>query len=940
MPSACSGTQQETYVYRGPGMDLQDPARGRRQKGSFLVVRAESFRVLSPSLEPTCPEYLASRELSVDRDPGRLCTHLACVSRGWQAVGMGLEVEAPVTIPPPQLPSTASPRPGTPTGLGMCGGCVHAVGSVKSDPPEPRTGLRLQGTLTSLALSALTAWAGTSSSPLPLCPCPNKAEAAPASLGGYRKELKPCSLPAKPQIPLQLAVSTGVAHSPLKTNLSPPPQDSWTLSVGFRVAMEPFCPFLLAGVSLPLAKALKGNETTTTTAAQSNWTSTTAGPPAPGAPQPLLAWLLLPLLVFLLFLLLAAYFFRFRKQRKAVVSANDKKMPNGILEEQEQQRVMLLSRSPSGPKKFFPIPVAHLEDEIRARSADDCKRFREEFNSLPSGHVQGTFELANKEENREKNRYPNILPNDHSRVILSQVDGTPCSDYINASYIDGYKEKNKFIAAQGPKQETVNDFWRMIWEQKCATIVMLTNLKERKEEKCHQYWPDQGCWTYGNVRVCVEDCVVLVDYTVRKFCVQSQLPDGCKAPRLVCQLHFTSWPDFGVPFTPIGMLKFLKKVRTLNPAHAGPIVVHCSAGVGRTGTFIVIDAMMDMMHAEQKVDVFDFVSRIRNQRPQMVQTDMQYTFIYQALLEYYLYGDTELDVSSLEKHLQALHGPTAHFDKIGLEEEFRKLTNVRIMKENMRTGNLPANMKKARVIQIIPYDFNRVILSMKRGQEYTDYINASFIDGYRQKDYFIATQGPLAHTVEDFWRMVWEWKCHTIVMLTEVQEREQDKCYQYWPTEGSVTHGEITIEIKSDTLSEAISIRDFLVTFNQPLARPEEQTRMVRQFHFHGWPEIGIPAEGKGMIDLIAAVQKQQQQTGNHPITVHCSAGAGRTGTFIALSNILERVKAEGLLDVFQAVKSLRLQRPHMVQTLEQYEFCYKVVQDFIDIFSDYANFK
>ncbi|XP_066880419.1 receptor-type tyrosine-protein phosphatase epsilon isoform X5 [Kogia breviceps] len=679
--------------------------------------------------------------------------------------------------------------------------------------------------------------------------------------------------------------------------------------------MEPFCPLLLAGVSLPLTKALKGNETTS---AQGNWTSATAGPPAPGAPQPLLAWLLLPLLFFLL---LAAYFFRFRKQRKAVVSSNDKKMPNGILEEQEQQRVMLLSRSPSGPKKYFPIPAGHLEEEIRARSADDCKRFREEFNSLPSGHIQGTFELANKEENREKNRYPNILPNDHSRVTLGQVGGAPCSDYINASYIDGYKEKNKFIAAQGPKQETVNDFWRMIWEQKSATIVMLTNLKERKEDKCYQYWPDQGCWTYGSIRVCVEDCVVLVDYTIRKFCIQSQLPDGCKAPRLVCQLHFTSWPDFGVPFTPIGMLKFLKKVRTLNPTHAGPIVVHCSAGVGRTGTFIVIDAMMDMLHAEHKVDVFDFVSRIRNQRPQMVQTDMQYTFIYQALLEYYLYGDTELDVSSLEKHLQTLQGTATHFDKVGLEEEFRKLTNVRIMKENMRTGNLPANMKKARVIQIIPYDFNRVILSMKRGQEYTDYINASFIDGYRRKDCFIATQGPLAHTAEDFWRMVWERECHTIVMLTEVREREQDKCYQYWPTEGSVTHGEITIEIKSDTLSEAISIRDFLVTFNQTLARQEEQTRVVRQFHFHGWPEIGIPAEGKGMIELIAAVQKQQQQTGDHPITVHCSAGAGRTGTFIALSNILERVKAEGLLDVFQAVKSLRLQRPHMVQTLVRNRF-------------------
>ncbi|XP_028940089.1 receptor-type tyrosine-protein phosphatase epsilon, partial [Antrostomus carolinensis] len=245
-----------------------------------------------------------------------------------------------------------------------------------------------------------------------------------------------------------------------------------------------------------------------------------------------------------------------------------------------QQRVMLLSRSPSGPKKYFPIPVENLEEEIRMRSADEGKLFREEFNSLTPGYVQGTFEMANKEENREKNRYPNILPYDHSRVILTQIDGVPPSDYINASYIDGYKEKNKFIAAQGPKQETVNDFWRMIWEQKSAVIVMLTNLKERKEEKCYQYWPDQGCWTYGNIRVSVEDCIVLVDYTIRKFCVQSsmcslQLHDGCKAPRLVTQLHFTSWPDFGVPFTPIGMLKFLKKVKTLHPAHAGPIVVHC-----------------------------------------------------------------------------------------------------------------------------------------------------------------------------------------------------------------------------------------------------------------------------------------------------------------------------------------------------------------------------
>ncbi|KAM6951397.1 receptor-type tyrosine-protein phosphatase epsilon isoform 2-T2 [Aplochiton taeniatus] len=652
-------------------------------------------------------------------------------------------------------------------------------------------------------------------------------------------------------------------------------------------------------------------------------------------PSHVLPTVLVLSLLLIITVLLAWYFLRLRNQRKVVVTTVDKKIPNGILEEQEQQTVVLLPRSPSATKTYFPIPVDCLEEEYRIRSADDGKLFREEYNSLPGGYTQGTCEEANKEDNKEKNRYPNILPYDHSRVALTQLDGNPTSDYVNASYIDGYTEKSKFIAAQGPKEETVADFWRMIWEQKVATVVMLTNLKERKEEKCYQYWPDQGCWTYGSVRVAVEDFTVLVDYTIRKFCVQ-HASDGSKTtPRLVTQLHFTSWPDFGVPFSPIGMLKFLKKVKTVNPSFAGPIVVHCSAGVGRTGTFIVIDGMIDMMHALQKIDVFGFVSKIRDQRSQLVQTDMQYSFIYQALLEYYLYGDTELDVSSLEGHLHKLHNTSAPLDRVGLEEEFKKLTNMRIMKENMRTGNLPANMKKNRVLQIIPYDFNRVILSMRRGQEFTDYINASFIDGYRQKDYFIATQGPLSHTVQDFWRMVWEWKCHSIVMLTELQEREQEKCLQYWPTEDSVTYGDYTVEIKSDTLCDTFSLRDLVLTFG-----PEKQTRLVRHFHFHGWPEIGIPAEGKGMIDIIASVQRQQQQSGNHPIVVHCSAGAGRTGTFIALSNILERVKAEGLLDVFQTVKSLRMQRPHMVQTVEQYDFCYRVVQDFVDIFSDYANFK
>ncbi|KFQ31526.1 Receptor-type tyrosine-protein phosphatase alpha, partial [Merops nubicus] len=387
-----------------------------------------------------------------------------------------------------------------------------------------------------------------------------------------------------------------------------------------------------------------------------------------------------------------------------------------------------------------------------------------------------------------------------------------------------------------------------------------------------------------------------------------------KPQRLVTQFHFTSWPDFGVPFTPIGMLKFLKKVKTCNPQYAGAIVVHCSQQMCR---------QQDVLTGH----------RVEADGCSLQPLQMQYVFIYQALLEHYLYGDTELEVTSLEIHLQKIYNKVPGTSSNGLEEEFKKLTSIKIQNDKMRTGNLPANMKKNRVLQIIPYEFNRVIIPVKRGEENTDYVNASFIDGYRQKDSYIASQGPLQHTIEDFWRMIWEWKSCSIVMLTELEERGQEKCAQYWPSDGSVSYGDITVELKKEEECESYTVRDLLVTNTRVrLWSPPVGSS--------GCSGVGIPADGKGMINIIAAVQKQQQQSGNHPITVHCSAGAGRTGTFCALSTVLERVKAEGILDVFQTVKSLRLQRPHMVQTLEQYEFCYKVVQEYIDAFSDYANFK
>uniref|UniRef100_A0A1A7Z2V7 protein-tyrosine-phosphatase n=1 Tax=Iconisemion striatum TaxID=60296 RepID=A0A1A7Z2V7_9TELE len=298
--------------------------------------------------------------------------------------------------------------------------------------------------------------------------------------------------------------------------------------------------------------------------------------------------------------------------------------------------------------------------------------------------------------------------------------------------------------------------------------------------------------------------------------------------------------------------------------------------------------------------------------------------------------ETSFPLKDFPKHVAELHS-TRGFQR-EFEESYKEVRSCTVdMELTADSSKHPDNKTKNRYSNILAYDHSRVQLSSQAFKDVktSDYINANYVDGFKRPRSYIATQGPLRSSIEDFWRMIWEWKTCSIVMLTELEERGQEKCAQYWPSDGTVSHGDISIEIKREEENESYTVRDFLVTNTR-----ENKARAVRQFHFHGWPEVGIPTDGKGMINIIAAVQKQQQQSGNHPIIVHCSAGAGRTGTFCALSTVLERVKAEGILDVFQTVKSLRLQRPHMVQTLEQYEFCYKVVQEYIDAFSDYANFK
>ncbi|XP_048457494.1 protein tyrosine phosphatase receptor type Fa [Rhincodon typus] len=409
--------------------------------------------------------------------------------------------------------------------------------------------------------------------------------------------------------------------------------------------------------------------------------------------------------------------------------------------------------------------------------------------------------------------------------------------------------------------------------------------------------------------------------------------NGSSEKREVRQFQFMAWPDHGVPEYPTPILAFLRRVKACNPPDAGPMVVHCSAGVGRTGCFIVIDAMLERIKHEKTVDIYGHVTCMRAQRNYMVQTEDQYIFIHEALLEAATCGNTEVPARNLFAHIQKLGQVPPAETVSAMELEFKRLANSKAHTSRFISANLPCNKFKNRLVNIMPYESTRVCLQPIRGVEGSDYINASFIDGYRQQKAYIATQGPLAETTEDFWRMLWEHNSTIVVMLTKLREMGREKCHQYWPAERSARYQYFVVDPMAEYSMPQYILREFKVTDAR-----DGQSRTIRQFQFTDWPEQGVPKTGEGFIDFIGQVHKTKEQFGQDgPITVHCSAGVGRTGVFITLSIVLERMRYEGVVDMFQTVKTLRTQRPAMVQTEDQYQLCYRAALEYLGSFDHYA---
>ncbi|KAM3591984.1 uncharacterized protein V6R79_010785 [Siganus canaliculatus] len=1053
------------------------------------------------------------------------------------------------------------------------------------------------------------------------------------------------------------------------------------------------------------------------------------------------------------------------------------------------KRPQIMRKRPfSGDSKRFgpkskPVPLAQFPQHFYQLSADDNRGFSEQYETLMPVGTEQTQTEALLPGNKTKNRFINVLPYDRSRVKLNTPNpNVPC-DYINANYMPGHNNNREYIATQGPLPNTVNDFWRMIWEHRVKGVVMLANCIEAGRTKCEQYWPSgNNPSTYGNLEVTLASEQRSTNWTLREFIVKQ---GNTSEERTVKHFHFTAWPDHGIPQGTEDLIQFRRLMRQHieREASGAPTVIHCSAGVGRTGTIIALDVLLQQLEEEGTVNVSDFVHKMRLNRPHMVQTESQYVFLHQCIMDYLqiyensneniyenedlMYvnatiftstsptemttvttgstvmttGSTEMttvttgstamttttpvnvtttlvttkpvpapanpeefrstgqnetsitlqwrkvddileytlifngrednirasegddlvnhtvlgltsgtkynftlfsvsesirssgisrnastvpsqvasvnvtvcsvnnitltwqidetkdwmyflhindtlsevyperpgnyvfhsvqplqpgreypfslitgfsglnstayngsavtavdctnvswhvtnstiqgmvyglftnatitngsqtviisgrnnvsftglypgatyeisfeyehstctpqcsvsqtilpaDVENAQCHYWAngysvrivwdepkgvftevevnvagqthntsenhiiipgfqpartysvsvvsLSGtkrsqtpvallcktdprgviagsvlgvllfvllviviilivlkrpqfmrkhpfsgdskrfgpkskpvPLAQFpqhfyqlsadDNRGFSEQYETLMPVGT-EQTQTEALLPGNKTKNRFINVLPYDRSRVRLNTPNPNIPCDYINANYMPGHNNNREYIATQGPLPNTVNDFWRMIWEHRVKDVVMLTNCVEAGRNKCEQYWPAGNNPsTYGDLKVTLSSEQRSTNWTLREFIVKQSNT-----SEERTVKHFHFTAWPDHGIPQGTEDLIQFRNLMRQHiEREASGAPTVIHCSDGAGRTGTIIALDVLLQQLEEEGTVNVSDFVHKMRLSRPLMVQTESQYVFLHQCIMDYLQFYEN-----
>ncbi|XP_052776954.1 uncharacterized protein LOC128214498 isoform X2 [Mya arenaria] len=552
---------------------------------------------------------------------------------------------------------------------------------------------------------------------------------------------------------------------------------------------------------------------------------------------------------------------------------------------------------------------------------------KKQFQDFPKG-LKDDYSAALQVQNKPKNRYKHINPYNDTRVILPTDERH--SDYINASFINGYNKTCAFIASQGPTDEMLVDFWRMAWHVGCGKIVMLTNLEEDKKMKCVQYWPDEGCKEYEDFLITNRGTEYFSDFIIRKLSIQKTHGEE----RKFIHFHFTAWPDKSVPKYSSSLVHFRHKVETTIVNENGPVIVHCSAGVGRTGTFIALNVLSEQAATLGYVDPVGCVSTLRKQRVDMVQTEDQYVFLHMALLETLMLSTSALPASKFMGAYEKLLASDKTQRTREIDVEFSRMKKMSPVADECQyvSAKELRNRNKNRYSNILPVADHMPYLTPSGKRSDPDYINAVFLPGYKRKGAFIVTQTPLEATKTDFWRLVVEHDVHTIVMMNNKSEMKEDEIY--WPeNEDSETYENMMITKTGQAREKGLR----KITFD---LKRFGQTRKLQQIQFESWPDdSALPSSPKDVLSLLDSVQFWQHQSGNNPVLVHCMNGADRSGLFCVASTVLERMKIEQDVAITQVIKEMRNYREQIIPSVDQFQFVHEVVKEYILQNETYSNF-
>ncbi|KAK6188230.1 hypothetical protein SNE40_004456 [Patella caerulea] len=530
------------------------------------------------------------------------------------------------------------------------------------------------------------------------------------------------------------------------------------------------------------------------------------------------------------------------------------------------------------------IEVDELERFLNeALIGDD--NFKNMYEKLPSG-IPATFEISQIPENRPKNRFKGYYPYDYNRVILDFLPDKPHSDFINASYIDGFESQNCFIAAQGPTKTTVNDFIRMIWEKKCDKIIMLTKTYEQRKYKCERYWPDNEKEVFGDYELVVKEEKTSCDYTVRKITMKMVGRQKSNRSHTFFHYHFTSWPDHDVP-DKTQLLDFLYYTRKYSSQ--SPIIVHCSAGIGRTGTFIAVDALLKQGDKTHKVDVDKFIYRMRGQRKNMIQTPSQLKFLYEVLIEGFKYGDTSLSCETyITEYTQ--HGSSLVIGQLSIDKQFNCLKPI-----------TDSSIKRNDYWFSVPSRKNSIGYSI---------IEEKQID-------------PL-----EFWKEVKGSGSHVVVQLSD--ESDVD-CY---PVSGSQTSiGSLEVKCES-VVTVTTDLTSTIVTIGGGEKRTCKGIKLLKMVIPH-----------KDLASLFGNIMKtlidhvEMHDNGMAPVIVltsQCVYG----GIFCLLRNIIQRINVDDQVEIFNSVSMVRSICPLAFTSKILYKDVHQFALEYITSISDYANLK